>query len=745
MVKKHWFYKTLFSYLPIFFIMSSILFLIFFLAYSENIKKTTLKANAVFSEQVNQAVDNYLRPIDQLITTEMVVGDTFRNFFNEEKSGTYAMYEISNKIKSLILSFPTTTMYVFRQSDQLIISDNMITDLDHFSDREFVIRQFESTQTGSWTGRRIYQDQKKLEPVPVVSLVRKVPFNTGEHGLIVVNTSVESIRQLVVKMSSQETNYVSFFDRNNDFLFSSDDGRESQSSGSIKHLTQIKSPYSGWEIRSGIKNGEKYAFFAAFPYVWVSLGFISIVVGSLLVIYVTRRNYRPIEALMNRINGVFIHRNHDLFAHGGNQDELRFIGMAIDKLLEQSNRFQDQYKQDLIHIRRNFFVQLLEGTPTMSPEDCQAEMKRLGCCGDFEHVSFGVLEIDKYAMFCKTYSDRDQYLLKFVLNSVVQEIAQSLKMSIWTEWTNNSQLGVIYLFRSDNDNEQERRELVLQLCRKVIGWVEENLKFTITFGNGGEADHIAELPYLHEDALEALKYKPVLGHLHVINHWELIARPKLEIFHHVQLIRLIAQSFRLGEETWKSRLEQFFYELKLGLFPKEDIASLIHYLIYYLDREVVELSEPIRNVWKEDAMPVLSKMPDELETLEEFQARITDVLLHVERQIGSLRESKLNHELIHEVKKYIGDHFANPDLSLTHLSDEFKLSPRYLSRLFKDEFGEKFVDYLLRVRIEHAQKLLRDTEEAVHEIAQKVGYSHSFSFIRVFKRAVGITPGDFRK
>jgi two-component system response regulator YesN len=101
--------------------------------------------------------------------------------------------------------------------------------------------------------------------------------------------------------------------------------------------------------------------------------------------------------------------------------------------------------------------------------------------------------------------------------------------------------------------------------------------------------------------------------------------------------------------------------------------------------------------------------------------------------------------LIHEVKNYIEEKYANRDLSLNHLSEEFNLSSRYLSRLFKDEFGEKFVDYLVRVRIEHAKKLLQETPESVHGIALKVGYLHSFSFIRVFKKMVGVTPGDFRK
>ncbi|MNI14765.1 HTH-type transcriptional regulator YesS [compost metagenome] len=79
------------------------------------------------------------------------------------------------------------------------------------------------------------------------------------------------------------------------------------------------------------------------------------------------------------------------------------------------------------------------------------------------------------------------------------------------------------------------------------------------------------------------------------------------------------------------------------------------------------------------------------------------------------------------------------------LSERFKLTPNYLSRLFKEEFGEKFIDYLAGLRIEQAKYLLVTTSEAIQEIAGRVGYTHTFSFIRVFKKLVGRTPGDYRK
>ncbi|MEC0270116.1 helix-turn-helix transcriptional regulator, partial [Paenibacillus anseongense] len=56
-----------------------------------------------------------------------------------------------------------------------------------------------------------------------------------------------------------------------------------------------------------------------------------------------------------------------------------------------------------------------------------------------------------------------------------------------------------------------------------------------------------------------------------------------------------------------------------------------------------------------------------------------------------------------------------------------------------------FIDYLVRIRLEEAQRLLLMTDLPVQTIAERVGYVHVISFHRAFKNALGIPPGDFRK
>ena len=85
------------------------------------------------------------------------------------------------------------------------------------------------------------------------------------------------------------------------------------------------------------------------------------------------------------------------------------------------------------------------------------------------------------------------------------------------------------------------------------------------------------------------------------------------------------------------------------------------------------------------------------------------------------------------------------DLSLTSLSLKFEVNAPYLSRFIKEQSGETFIDYVNKQRVQLAKQLMTETDDTITDITQKVGFSNSNTFIRVFKRYEGITPGQFRK
>ncbi|NGZ74780.1 AraC family transcriptional regulator [Saccharibacillus alkalitolerans] len=88
--------------------------------------------------------------------------------------------------------------------------------------------------------------------------------------------------------------------------------------------------------------------------------------------------------------------------------------------------------------------------------------------------------------------------------------------------------------------------------------------------------------------------------------------------------------------------------------------------------------------------------------------------------------------------------YADPDLTLGRLAAKLKLTPNYLSGLFTAETGHPFTWHLMRIRIDRARRLLKETSLKVHQIARQVGYADQAYFSRCFKSVVGVSPASYR-
>jgi transcriptional regulator GlxA family with amidase domain len=73
------------------------------------------------------------------------------------------------------------------------------------------------------------------------------------------------------------------------------------------------------------------------------------------------------------------------------------------------------------------------------------------------------------------------------------------------------------------------------------------------------------------------------------------------------------------------------------------------------------------------------------------------------------------------------------------------LAPRTFKRRFKVATSHTPIDYVQRVRVERAKRLLETGHESVEQISWSVGYEDAASFRRLFKRATGLTPGAYRQ
>jgi two-component system response regulator YesN len=109
-----------------------------------------------------------------------------------------------------------------------------------------------------------------------------------------------------------------------------------------------------------------------------------------------------------------------------------------------------------------------------------------------------------------------------------------------------------------------------------------------------------------------------------------------------------------------------------------------------------------------------------------------------------IKNQKQNRKIIDAIREYI-DLQLTSKITLKQVAGHFSFSPNYLGQLFKEETGEHFSNYLIRVRIKRACELLLNPLLKVYEIADQLGYKNILYFHRQFKQLTGVTPGDYRK
>ncbi|MBU9726830.1 response regulator transcription factor [Diplocloster modestus] len=96
------------------------------------------------------------------------------------------------------------------------------------------------------------------------------------------------------------------------------------------------------------------------------------------------------------------------------------------------------------------------------------------------------------------------------------------------------------------------------------------------------------------------------------------------------------------------------------------------------------------------------------------------------------------------IKQYIVQNI-DKIITLQQVADTVFLSPNYLSRYFKEQTGEKFSDYISRMKMRKAAEMLDSRQYKVYEISDCLGYKSVQYFYKLFKKYYGCTPSEYRK
>lgn len=738
-MNKKWFKRTVLSYLPILYLTIAVIVLIAILAINEISLKEAERANRYSTDSVVHALDTTMQAIDRRMIQELRFGDRLYEYFefNPETDQRLLNYEVSKKLREMANDYPmihSISMYRFR--DDMVLSMNSYEPIGEFEDRAFLKQPIgQAFPRSRWSPVRSYEASTASglgESEAVVSISQRAQLPMGNEGIIVVNVSVRSLLSSVVdRMIDPKTTFLRIEDSAGNAIYASSQDHPA------KAMNTVRSSYLQWKFESGVSAGLSFGWLQVVSRIWVLLGLLTIAASLIYTLAITKRNYRPIERIIQQIQ---TYQSNRQGAKGTAKDEFSFIQKSLEKLIDQNAVYEEQVQEAHQARMKQAFVQLLEEDESVSDKDRKKTMLRLEFPFVFEEAFVSIVEIDRYAEFERKYEKpSDQHLLKFALTNVMQEFVAPEQSKVWAEWIRANRLAVVQVAEQPGDRRSPAR--TFDDYRK---WVQDNLDIAVTIGVSTEARRPEEIRRAYVEAVDALRFKLSLGRGRVIEYRSLPESRDAYTHEYYQSINAIVQEFRLGKPDWPVKAASLLDRMKNGLMTNDEILHLLQYCKSLFERAMEELTFEFRSLWNDSIAPEWERAI-RLESIQEIEPIIADLCAQLYDSYMELMKSKHNHQLVIEIRQYIEENYGDSSLSLTHISDKFKVNGKYVSQLFKEQTGVNFVDFLMNLRIGHAKRLLLDTNEPINDIARMVGYDVPLSFARTFKKIAGLTPSDYRK
>lgn len=398
-----------------------------------------------------------------------------------------------------------------------------------------------------------------------------------------------------------------------------------------------------------------------------------------------------------------------------------FLKDNVSKLVVEKDNLQENFENSKEYLQNYFILRTL--TETIS--DATEYKKLLDYYHiDFNYKSFRVLTFYKNTEKLSEYDNQvickimDGFLLAFEEQTNTYAIYINNMYTIIMNYDpitapSNKMLETLY-FHKESLIEQD---IILALSRKKSSFLELNTAYN--------------------ESLQAIEQCLVDG-TNVKEYQEYIRNKNtddLKYYNYEQSFRLTVQEHNI--EKSKLVLSNIFTILRkeYGSNP-----TIIRYKLYALLN--ILMSEFVKNN-DNDAIKEIYQGMENTSNIEELIFYLYTVL---ELTIPVLLKTEnKDNDFVIEIEEFILKNVYKNELSVGQIAYEFNIDMSILSKKFKKEKGINISDYIHELRIKKAKELLANDSYRIREIAEECGYLNADTFIRVFKRYEGITPGKYRE
>lgn len=450
--------------------------------------------------------------------------------------------------------------------------------------------------------------------------------------------------------------------------------------------------------------------------------------GVTLSYYMSSLSATPINDILHSVSETTGHLD-------GNQSAFKSLKTTFNYLVETNSRLSKAIEMQKPYLRNSFINRLIYGSYA-TEEEIQRVADNVGFL--WENMVFGVV-IFRFHLFWDGIREEDAKLMNACILSLMEGIREILPGSLYTNMGEEEVVLLLALPAQDKENFQTAAErYVVKIKDRLSPDISEKL---FVYG-GSVAERLGEVTESYQNASCMILDENGCADNTVI--WCRTPFMDMPEYPSQSMTTKLEHFVTAGDEkglhdALEEVIRKYIIENNLPVYLQHMLLNELQSVIFRIIGRMGMKEEDYRQYYlqleENYSMPLIQQITGTLNLYRQ-------VCGYVERQKQQGTAEMLESSVF---VAYIDANFGDPNLSLSSVAAEFKISEGHLSKMFKMKYNTRFSAFVETVRMDKAKDFLTDTSLSVSEISELTGYLSVNTFCRAFKRVTGLTPSNYRK
>lgn len=453
---------------------------------------------------------------------------------------------------------------------------------------------------------------------------------------------------------------------------------------------------------------------------------VMLIVGTIISILLAKKVYKPIGNAVKVLTDLEDYSIDE-------KDELNYITNTAYFIQKANEQLEKTIQNNKLILKNKFLYDLLHGI--VSREDTANKIKHYDL--DILQSDF-VLGIIEYTNF----RHMEQIFSKEIILGIKSQILDVLKEGISQEFNNEvidlGSNGYVIIIKS-NELTQIKRTL-----KKILSDIQVKFELNMVAAISNPIKSVYSIEQAFDEVNKNLEYQFVFQKQMVISTDDVKSIVNENYFYPLEEERSLINYTIYGNRKeamgiLQRILEENFENRKLS---KEIVSQFLFVVVATINRIMQQMNRQIDELFEDGSMTYVYLRF--YENHNELKEKIVDLFETIMNK--TLEEkNKMEGSIAGKMLEFIHINY-NKDISLEDIAEAFNLTTNYMGVLFKESTAHNFKDYLNMYRVEKAKELLKSKKGIkIKEVAELVGCNNVNTFIRIFKKYEGISPGKYSK